>query len=518
LLSTLKGNYTGTTRNKRTSFPPPTPEERRANIAACRWALFDLFGYEPHEPQVDFHDSDARFRMTIAGTRGGKSRSAGEEAVIYLFAGATRVWIIGQSYAFTEKEFRYVHERMTSQEVYQLFGGDPLESHSYNESQGNMYLRTKWGAEVKCISLDRAGGALGEEIDLAVLSEAAQIKRPKNVYERVLRGRLSTRLGDMIIPTTPAGRTNAYDQEGWLYDMYLKGYDEDEPDYFTREWPSWANPTFREDPYELRRELDEKIFAEQYLGQFVIFTGSIYSDFAEPVHVIDPFMIPKHWRRYEAIDPGFRGQFAWLASVISEQDNIYIIDEYDDQETAYEDRVKNIKNKRCEEYDIPHGMWDTFARKNEVRTTLYIDPEDPQCGFEFARLGLSNHQELTNNNVMLGIDRVRRRLKWGPRQRPRLFVTSNCKGVIDCFRNHAWGEKGDGIRKPANDRWKHKMDCARYICAGNLIPSPPAPTVQEQNFLWELLMQLQDDTVGQPPFAMSAADRRRDYAGTYRSW
>ena len=112
-----------------------------------------------------------------------------------------------------------------------MFGNvTPLEHAIYNESQGNMYIRTKWGAEVECISLERPGGAFGEEVDLIIMSEASQIKKPKNLYERILRGRLATRLGDIIIPTTPAGRVSKNDEDGWLYDMYRKGYDPEEPE------------------------------------------------------------------------------------------------------------------------------------------------------------------------------------------------------------------------------------------------------------------------------------------------
>jgi hypothetical protein len=498
----------------RTSFPAPTPEERRRNIAALKWGLFDRFGYTPHSAQIDFHLSPARFRMIIAGTRGGKSRAAGEEAVPYLFAGATRIWIVGQNYSLTEKEFRYVYDRMTSQEVLGMFSGvSPLENAVYNESQGNMFIRTKWGSTVKCISLEKPGGAFGEEVDLIIMSEAAQIKNPKRIFQQVLRGRLASRLGDVIIPTTPAGRKPKHDDEEWLFEMYNKGLDPDEEGYFTREWPSWENPAFMENPYELRAELDPLIFAEQYEGRFVVFTGALYSKFSPEIHVIAPFKIPTHWYRYEAIDPGFSGEFAWIAAVVSEAGNVFIIDEYSDSECLYKDRVEAIKNRRCEEYGIPHGMWDVFARKNNIRTTLYIDPEDPQCLAELMTLGLPGLK--ANNNVMVGIDRVSRRLNWSSIHTPSLYVTADCLSTVECFEKHSWGEKNTvGIRKPANDKYKHKMDCVRYICAGSIVPSPPPvqPMPQEET-LWEMMMQL-SNRFQRDPYALSAYERRM--GGVYR--
>ena len=480
-------------RNLPTTFLPPTPEERKRSIKELKWYLFDTFGYQPHDAQMDFHLSEARYRMTIAGTRGGKSRSAGEEAVPYLFAGATRVWIVGQSYSLTEKEFRYVFERMTSQEVLGMFGGiSPLESAICNEAQGNMYIRTKWGSWCKCISLDKtAASALGEEVDLIIMSEAAQIKNPQKIYQRTLRGRLASRLGDVIIPTTPAGKTNKWDEEGWLFNMYLKGYDEDEPNYFTREWPSWANPDFKDDVNELKRELDPKIFDEQYRGKFMVFSGAVYNEFNENVHVIPKFQIPKHWHRYESIDPGYSGQFVWISAVMSENGNLYIVDEYSDKKMRYAERSEQIFNQRCEQYRIPHGMWEKLAKKNNIKTMLYIDPEDPQCIAELMALGLAGSK--ANNNVMVGIDRVARRLRFTNISTPTVFVTENCIDTIEAFKFHSWGDKNTAadVRKPANDKWKHWMDCVRYLCAGNLVSSPPpVEKPAEEETLYEMMQTL----------------------------
>jgi len=504
---------------RRTTNAPPTPDERKRNIASIKWSLFDTFGYEPHNPQCDFHNSTARNRFICAGTRGGKSRAAGEEAAIYLMAGATQIWIVGNSYADTAKEFKYVYERMVSQELEDLLGFFPLESCIFNESGGNMYMRTKWGSWIKCISLQHADGAFGEEVDLIVMSEAAQIKNPKQLYQRMLLGRLGSRLGDLIIPTTPGGKSSEKDPDSWVYEQYLKGLNDNEPTYFTREWPSWANPFWPEDPYELRRLLDPLIFAEQYEGKFVTFTGSIYTKFAPQVHAIPPFNIPSHWRRYEAIDPGFRGEFAWLGGVMSEQGNLYITGEYDDQETSYEERVYNIKNERCAEYGIPHGWkdmrrglheWDAFQKEQKIHTLTYIDPEDPQCAFEFQKLGLPCDSKLTNNNVNVGIDRVQRRLGYTSRYRPRLYITDNNLKVIEALKHHGWGEKTGVARKPANDIFKHKADCLRYICAGNLMASESAEPVEEVGDLYGVLLDMQEGS-NQHPHTLTAASRRGGY-------
>jgi hypothetical protein len=81
--------------------------------------------------------------------------------------------------------------------------------------------------------------------------------------------------------------------------------------------------------------------------------------------------------------------------------------------------------------------------------------------------------------------------------------------TIECFEKHSWGEKNStDIRKPANDKYKHKMDCVRYICAGSIVPSPPPvqPALSEET-LWEMMMQL-SNRFQRDPYTMSAYERR----------
>lgn len=502
---------------KRVNYVPPTPEERRSNIEAIRWWWFDFVDYHPHLPQIDFHMSPARFRMAIAGTRGGKSRAAGEEAVLYLLAGATRVWIVGQTYALTEKEFRYVYERMTSPQIISLFSGQlPLDKQVYNKDQGNMFLRTKWGAEVQCISLEKGGaGALGEECDLIIMSEGAQIRNPKNLWERYLRGRLATRHGDLLIPTTPAGRTNKHDEDAWLHGMYAKGYDPMEEDYYTREWCSWENPTFNEDPYELKRSMDAKVFAEQYEGQFMVFSGAVL-DFDENVHVIEPFDVPYYWRGYEAIDPGFSGKFVWMRSVYSPEGILYITDEYSDERQNYEERAIEIKRIRAERYGTHPSLWNVFTKKHGHYTSTYIDSEDPQAAAEFTnKYGLPCIPTTKEaKNVLVSVNRVNERMQFSNRWPPKIFITSNCVQTIEACHFHSWGEKTTSrggavqLRRPANDKWKHWVDGIRYISGGTLIrpERQVASTEVTGEKYWDLLESLPN--YDRHPHELSKSERR----------
>ena len=489
----------------------PTPEERKTAIEALKWWWFDVNDYDPHSGQMPLHLSDARYRILIAGTRGGKSRAAGEEIPLYLFAGATRVWIVGQTYALTEKEFRYVKDRMTSPQAYALFhGNSPIDKLHYNARGGDMYLRTKWGAEVFCISLEKAEvGAMGEEVDLIVLSETALMKRPKSVYQRILRGRLASRIGDLIIPTTPAGKTNPHDKDGWLFDMFQKGLDVDQPNYFSFQFPSWTNPSFRDDPYEIRSEMDPKIFAEQYEGKFMVISGAVFSRFNPKLHVLKPFKMPKHWYRVEGIDPGFSGKFVWLGGGISETGSIFITDEYSDEKTDFETRAKVIQSIRGEHYGVPGDLANYAIRKNNSLVRTYVDSADPQAILELSKLGVPGIPA-NKKDILVSVSRVQRRLRYAAAAPPTIYVTSNCTETIEALQFHSWGDKTtQDIRRPANDKWKHWGDVIRYICAGNLVATPPLMLQQptSDGDLYEFLMA-EMGARGKHPHEMTREERR----------
>jgi hypothetical protein len=475
---------------------PLDPLDRAKSIDAFKWGWFERRGYQPHSGQMPIHLSNARYRTGIAGTRGGKSRMNGEEATVYALVGATRIWLVGNTYNDTEKEFRYIWDAFHSEAFYETFGSpnDVLIKDVNNKDGGNMHILSAWGSEVQCVSLQNASiPPLGEECDLIVLCEPANIKNPKQIYERYLHGRLANRMGDVIISGTPAGKAPKNDPDSWLYNLYMKGLvgtDEYDPNYFTNIWSSWENPAFKDDPYWIRSWMNPLIFAEQYEGQFIMISGSVFDAFSPLIHIIKPFKIPQYWNRYEAIDPGYSGMFYWCASVMGEDGVLYIVDEYYDSEKRYIDRANAIWQKRLSAYNLPFVPFrepsqntnaDTWrkAQDNNLAPSinaLYIDPEDPQFIVEFAQYGLSGVR--ANNDVHIGINKVNQKLN---KDFVKLYFTSNVPVMTEAMQYHSWGEKtSSDIRKPANDKYKHPADALRYINMGGLSTSENGKEMQSK--------------------------------------
>lgn len=482
----------------------PTRKEismsRQSMVSAVRWSWFDEIGYKPNRFQWNMHESDARFRTSCAGRRGGKTEWAGREGSAYMVAGPFRVWIVAGSYELGEREFRVIENALSHPANHYK-----MVERTYNKKAGQMHIKLSNGAEVDVISIDKPRkSAHGEEVDLIILSEAGlmdNIGGEGGVWNKTLIGAMSTRMAEVITPTTPQG------EDDFLYPMFMKGLipnsplstfrlpngkiidlidyykysGEYDPSYFSLQWPSWANiEGYNEDVAHQFKTLPFRIFMEQVAGFFVKWSGSIWlNDFCyDPnKHIIEPLYIPQWWRRIEVIDPGFSGMFAWIAAYVDDMANIYVVDEYTAQRTLFKDHVEEIKRRRTE-FFYRHQTLDAagISTYREGYIPVYVDPEDPQCRAELNQLGLMCLP--ADNDVVGGFQSGGTRFKAGT-----LRLFASVPKLDKALRNHEWArsKQQGGKIKEANDAWKHLSDCLRYLVMSGIWAAENPNKVVEEN-------------------------------------
>src|SRR6516164_5767309 len=79
-----------------------------------RSVLWEKIGYKPHgAAQMEFHDSNSRFRAAVCGRRFGKSTMAAVDLIEDCFIPDSYYWICGPTYKLAEKEFRIVRNAFT---------------------------------------------------------------------------------------------------------------------------------------------------------------------------------------------------------------------------------------------------------------------------------------------------------------------------------------------------------------------------------------------------------------------
>lgn len=108
-----------------------------------------------------------------------------------------------------------------------------------------------------------------------VIDEAALIPQLKDAWERGIRPTLTDYAGEALFASTPKGMNH-------FHKLYSLGMDAAQP-----EWAAWSEPTSN-NPFiadaeieAARRQLPERVFAQEYLANFLPHEGAVFRRVAE---------------------------------------------------------------------------------------------------------------------------------------------------------------------------------------------------------------------------------------------
>jgi len=428
------------------------------NAGWDKLAVMGLCGYEPTKGQREFHLAKARYRLLCAGARFGKSMAAGHEILWYLLIPGSHIWTAGPKYDQASKEFRYCLDALRRLKA----GGLPIPMAKVvdNVMAGQMRIELDFSPEGKekdpdslsflqAKSWHEPDTLLGEEVDLLVLSEGALC--PRSVWDRYLRARVGSRMGRVVIPTTPHG------VDDFLYPLFYEPAMRGEPDYWCGQYGVWDNPHHpKEDIEQARRTMNKLEFDEQYGGQFVSFSGKVYKDFSRATHVVEPFEIPKEWPRWRCMDFGYEDPFACLWVASDKDGRLYVYREHYVRRQILSWHTAKIREESGDElYD--YSVIDPSAKGKRVETGASI-------------LTLMAEQGLScmagHNDLQAGVFRMMEWLRVDVTTgKPGLVVMANCTNTIKEFEQYSWKPPKDGknAHVEPEDAHCHSLDALRYL-------------------------------------------------------
>lgn len=430
--------------------------------------FFDAIGYAPVPEVMAFHASEAAVRICFCPRQSGKSYAAAREAAFDLLQPNRLWWVVGPTYASASREFGYVADVLVRQR--DKLGLPKYVKFSENVKNGDLYIKFPWGSEVVGKSCEKPSLLQGFSLDGLIFSETALEFNP-HIWYRYLEPTLRVRRGKAIFPTTPDAKAL------WLTELYQRGLSGQYPDIASFNWPVTANPLYPLEEFERAKQQfgeTHPYFQEQYLGMCVFYTGRPYATFQRESHVIEPFPIPKEWRRVRAIDFGHRDPFVSLYGAAGPDGEIYIYREYylEGESTAV--HAANIKE----------------VEKGERIYSSVADPSAAQLIADLRSLGIHCAGAITDRKA--GRERVCRyllpakgfrpqtgvRLDYWERQDrgyPKLFIFSSCKELIRELLFLRWESSKDiegAKEKTLGD--DHATDALRY-----LLMSCPTPFKEE---------------------------------------
>lgn len=220
-------------------------------------------------------------------------------------------------------------------------------------------------------------------VEFAAIFVDELTKNPKETFED-LRFRL--RYPGVPFPKFVAGTNPGSIGHGWVKKLWVQPDPRDpdkEQDKFIYIPSQVFDNKYIDESYVLQLEsLPEqkrKAFLE---GSWDIFSGQVFTEWGKQ-HVIEPFEIPKHWRRYRAFDPGYNNPFAigWYA--VDEDGHMY----------KYKELYMN-----GESFELKYGHPLTATRLAEVIKQIDIEDNDTEYDYMMAGPDLWNKDLSVNQN------------------------------------------------------------------------------------------------------------------------
>jgi len=395
--------------------------------------------YTPHANQKKVIASPARFKILRCGRRFGKTTFALNTLFLAsILKENGTYWYVAPTY----RQAKQIAWRM----VLDLHRANNKKLFNKPPSIYDLNLQFNSGSYLELKGSDNEDSLRGVGLDGVILDEYALMK--PNVWEEIIRPTLLDKGGWAIFISTPKGYNHFYDLE-----ESAKGNKEWEIFHFT----SYDNPINKKGEIDqIKEEITDEYFQQEYMASYVKFTGLIYKDWDDRIHLVEPFQVPITWPRWRSIDPGGTNPLAclWIAQDPLSKD-FYLYDEHyiGNQTIRYHAEVINAKS-------IGQYFRQTF-----------IDPSAKQWITDFAQFGIYATPGIntvgikTKEQTTTGIGKVAELMKINPTTgQPRLHVFNTLENFVKEIKNYQWDIKKDkGVTERPKKTDDHLMDALRYF-------------------------------------------------------
>lgn len=428
-------------------------------------------GLDKCPPQRGPMKSKARFVVMVAGTRGGKSRTAAKKFFARILrdhlnpnvkcripsgVGKDRrprlhYWVVAPTADLLKEPKRYLFETIPP-EAYL----DPLRPINH---ENQMWLKGDILIEFR--SADNPFRLVSVGLNGMWLDEAARIKAEAWVGN--LYGRLTDFDGWALFSSTPLG-------QNWLYEeLYLRGLQSSpkyDPSYASFLWHTADNLTISRDTIDAaRKNMPPRYFKREYEADFSAFLGNVYDQFDERAHVISEAQLRYAYgwgmrplkdlfkRVVAGVDWGWTSPGAIVVVGDTGSETVIIEESYAEHRILFDPRQES-------ETWIGHAK---RLREKWNISAFIPDPSRPQDINEFVRSGLPVQGAI--NDVGYGIRRVSEQLHLVD-GKPKLRILDTCKNLIREKRSYVWASQrgsetvsDDAIAPNQSD---HALDAERY--------------------------------------------------------
>lgn len=287
----------------------------------------NITGYRAHGNQLKIHESDAKYRVVVAGRRFGKSALALNESLVHAWKNKRQiVWIVLPLYR-QAKEIYWVDPDITKYFM-PLVNAGIVKA---DKSELSLYFKQtqSW---VRLKGSDNYDSLRGSGIDLIIWDEVADVKQ--EAFDTIEPSLADSPDHRQLYIGTPKGLN-------WFHDFALKGDHnhiipnfgkpiQPHKDWMTWHFTSYDNLAWKEGSKEKtsyvayinekKVEAEEKgrisFWNQEYMASFEESAGRFFPKWFYNTHVYEGIIKPKEdLQIFESMDWGRTAPFSWHAHV-----------------------------------------------------------------------------------------------------------------------------------------------------------------------------------------------------------
>tara|TARA_B100000927_G_scaffold147875_1_gene119323 strand:+ start:655 stop:1956 length:1302 start_codon:yes stop_codon:yes gene_type:complete len=285
-------------------------------------------------------------------------------------------------------------------------------------------------------SINQVDSVVGRSYDLIIFDEAA-LTDGRDAFNVALRPTLDKDNSKAIFISTPRGRNN------YFAEFYHRGFSDEFPEWCSIKATWHENPRVSEqDIIEAKKGMSEAEFAQEYMADFNVFEGQVWSfNHEQCVADLSEFDTSK-MDVFAGLDVGYKDPTAFCVIAYDwEEEKFHLVDEYLNSERTTEQHAAEIR-KLIDKWDIDY---------------IYIDSAAAQTRFDFAQ----NYDISTINakkSVLDGIGHVA-----GVVDNDKLIVNQTCHESLMALDQYQWDPNPNLLKeKPKHNQASHMADAIRY--------------------------------------------------------
>lgn len=225
--------------------------------------------YSPHQAQLAFHNSQARYRVASWGRQAGKSTACLNELLARAWNNpGTKSWYVSPTYEQAKNQYRRMIGMLS-----------PCWGALIKKNQTELRAKMINGSEIVFKSGEVSHNLRGDTLHGVIVDEVRD--QAPELWSQILSPMIRTTQGWAAFVSTPAG----FDA---FYDLFQRG--EKDSDWEVFHAPSTCNPLFTTAELEsAKKEMSEAEFAQEILAEFRDLTsGKAYLNHGTHNHRVAP--------------------------------------------------------------------------------------------------------------------------------------------------------------------------------------------------------------------------------------